>query len=130
MKQHKTWLQKRMDSPAFLKALSREAFIEEFLGRIEEEMQRAGVSRVELAGRMGCRPSNVTRILKRSTNLTAETMVDLAAALGLRLYPLFKPASHAQARGCDVIRFPVTEHWTDWNADWGTCIQEEASHVS
>jgi len=129
MRQRKTWLQKRMESPEFRKALSREAFIEEFLGRIEEEMNRAGLSRVELAERMGCQPSNVTRILKRTTNLTAETMVDLAAALDLRLYPLFKPASLSLSRECEILRFPV-DHWKDWNAGWEAFHEEEACHVS
>jgi plasmid maintenance system antidote protein VapI len=128
MKNHSTWLQRRMESPTFRRAIAREHFIEEFLGRIEEEMRRSNVTRIELADRMGCRPSNVTRILKRTTNLTAESMVDLAEALGLRLLPLVKPAVHSAGRQCEIVPFPIVEHWGHTDAGWSACDQEEAAY--
>lgn len=79
------WLDEQFQDPEFQRLYAREDLIEDFLGAVEEEMQRQGVSRSELATRLGCKPANVTQMFRRTRNLTASTMVDIAFHLGLRL---------------------------------------------
>jgi transcriptional regulator with XRE-family HTH domain len=82
-------------------------FTEE-LHRLTEEM---GVSRAELARRLGTSPAYVTKIFRGDVNFTVETMTKLARAIGcaleLRLVPPGKkyslpealPKSAEKARG-------------------------------
>lgn len=56
-------------------------FTEEVARRLEEE----GVSRAELARRMGTSPAYVTKILRGDVNFTLATMSKLARSLGSRL---------------------------------------------
>ena len=52
-------------------------FTEDMVSRMEEQ----GVSRSELARRIGVSPAYVTKILRGSTNFTLDTMVKVARAL-------------------------------------------------
>jgi ribosome-binding protein aMBF1 (putative translation factor) len=74
-----------LDDPEFRKLYAREEIIEDFLNRIDEEMEKQGISRAELAKRMGCKPANITQIMRRTRNLTVATMVDIAFFLNLKL---------------------------------------------
>lgn len=110
-----------MKDPEFRSAFEREWYIEDFLIRIEERMATLGLTRKGLAGRLGCSSANVTQLFRRKNNLTAETMVDLALAVGLRLRHQFDPIETSDTPwgsvvGCDpwtatdgarVIRFPL-----------------------
>jgi len=69
------------DDPAFLTEGVKAAFAEELCRLMEE----AGVSRTQLAERIGVSRAYITRILRTDYNLTAETMVKLALALGARV---------------------------------------------
>lgn len=75
------WLDGKTEDPEFQRLYAREEAIEAFLSRIDQEMERRGVTRAELARRMECSPANVTQVMRRTANLTAATMVDLAFAL-------------------------------------------------
>jgi transcriptional regulator with XRE-family HTH domain len=90
--QPKGWLQANLQDPEFQRLYAREELIEDFLGAVEEAMQQQGVSRSDLANRLGCKPANITQIMRRTRNLTASTMVDIAFALGLRLQLQVEPA--------------------------------------
>lgn len=81
----KEWLSDRLESPEFQRLLEREDFIERYLDEIESLMDEKGVSRSELARRMGCSRANITQMFRRTKNLTAESMVDLAFQLGCRI---------------------------------------------
>jgi len=74
-----------MEDPEFRRLLAQEEFIETFLYRIDDEMRKRGVTRAELASRMGCTPNSIIRIINRTKTLTAATMVDIALSLGLKL---------------------------------------------
>jgi ribosome-binding protein aMBF1 (putative translation factor) len=113
------WLEAKADDREFHRLLAREDLIEDFLHSVAAEMSRQGVSRSELARRVGCAPANVTRIMRRTTNLTAATMVDLAFALNLRLR-LDVSAGTRNWFGfprmtCDVVPFvsPEPRRWLD-----------------
>lgn len=47
-------------------------------------MQAAGVSKAELAKRLGRRKAHVTQLLNGSRNMTLQTLQDIAIALGCR----------------------------------------------
>ena len=55
-------------------------------------MEREGVSRAELARRLGATPAYVTKILRGNVNFTLATMVRLARALGTELQVQLTPA--------------------------------------
>jgi transcriptional regulator with XRE-family HTH domain len=58
----------------------------EFTESLVREMERQGVTRSELARRIGATPAYVTKILRGKANFTLETMVRLARALGADLH--------------------------------------------
>src|SRR5436305_12498574 len=58
----------------------------EFTEGVVREMERQGVTRTELARRLGATPAYVTKILRGKANFTLETMVRLARALDVRLH--------------------------------------------
>jgi ribosome-binding protein aMBF1 (putative translation factor) len=111
----KGWLESRSSQESFRRAFAREDAIENFLTVIEEEMVGKGVSRKQLAGLMNCRPANITRIMKRTANLTAATMVDLAWALGLKVCFVVKPQVQQGSRGdgAQVIKVDFSR-WESW----------------
>lgn len=57
----------------------------QFTMRLHEEMQKQGISKTELASRIGASQPYITRILKGRDNLTIATMVKLARAVGLKV---------------------------------------------
>ena len=83
------WLEDQLNDSEFQRLCAREDFIEDFLTYIENEMKKSNVSRTELARRMGCKPANVTQMFRRTRNLTAATMVDIAFYLKLQLQIFF-----------------------------------------
>lgn len=60
---------------------------------IYNSMQKAGISRAELARRMGRPRSIVTRMLSGNANLTVKTLATAIAACGFQLVIATKPAT-------------------------------------
>lgn len=54
-------------------------------------MRREGISRTELAERMGVRPSRVTAMLSGDSNLTIDSLVRAGRAVGADLVQTFVP---------------------------------------
>ena len=79
------WYQERTrgldNDPEFLLEVVKLAFAEELCRLLEEQ----GVSRTQLAERLGTSRAYITRILRTDYNLTAETMVKVALALDARV---------------------------------------------
>ncbi len=74
----------------------------EFTENLVKEMERQGVTRTELARRLGASPAYVTKILRGKVNFTLATMVRLARALGGEVHvqlagPVQTAAKRAQA---------------------------------
>lgn len=83
----------------------------EFTESLVHEMQRQGLTRTELAQRLGATPAYVTKLLRGQANFTLATMVRLARALGTEIEvrlggvsrrPAVKAAGHAS--GAPVAR--------------------------
>lgn len=73
-----------MEDPAYRREFEKEWLAEEILTQIDDRMKEEAISKTELARRMGCKPPNVSQLLRKGTNLTLGKMVDLALALGCR----------------------------------------------
>lgn len=58
----------------------------EFTEAVVREMERQGISRTELARRLGTTPAYVTKILRGKVNFTLATMVRLARALSSEMH--------------------------------------------
>ncbi len=54
-----------------------------FSGQVCEALAAQGVSRAELARRIGVAPAYVTKLLRGNVNVTLDTIVKVSAALGL-----------------------------------------------
>jgi len=99
-----------MQSPEVRAHFEREWFVDEILSAIESKMAEMKVSRSELARRLKCSPANVTKLLRRGTNLTVGSVVDLALAVEHRfLAPALEPLSCEPPwlAGCTVVLAPA-----------------------
>ena len=88
----------------------REWFVDEVLCALEAKMSEMNVSRTELARRLNCTPANVTRLLRRGTNLTVGSLVDLALALDHRFLAPQLQALAAEppwVSSCSVVLEPA-----------------------
>ena len=65
----------------------------EFTEEVARRLEAEGVSRAELARRMGTSPAYVTKILRGDVNFTLATMSKLARSLGSRLEVRLVPAA-------------------------------------
>ena len=99
MEEMKGWLDDLETSREFQREYNRERLIEGFLNRVDEEMQRRGIMRKDLAARMGCSPSNITRIMDRTANLTAATIADLCFFLELDVTLYVRPKFMHETEG-------------------------------
>lgn len=70
-------------------------------------MERAGVSRSELARRLGASPAHVTQILRGDTNFTLASLEKLAAALGAEIEVHFAPVEQRAEPGPQAAKRPV-----------------------
>lgn len=60
---------------------------DQFVSQIEDRMGSLGVSRAELARRLGCSRPNITRLLRMGGNPTIQSMAGLARALNCTFVP-------------------------------------------
>lgn len=79
--------------PEVRRHFERERAADEFVMQVELLMEEQGVSRTDLAERLKCSPANITRLLRRGTNLTIGRMVDIVLALKHRMRPVVEPAT-------------------------------------
>jgi len=95
----KSWLDAKLSNRKVRRAYDREVFVEAFLREVEKLMEQQELSRSDLARRLECKPSNVTQLLQRTRNLTAETMADIAYSLNRRVEIRFRPRDEVAALG-------------------------------
>ena len=70
----------------------------EFTESLVQEMERQGISRRELARRLGATPAYVTKILRGKVSFTLATMVRLARALNAEVHVQVSGSVRAAAR--------------------------------
>lgn len=85
--------------------------------KIYEYMERQGVSKAQLAEKLGTSKSNVTQMLSGSRNLTLQSLAFIAIVLGLRVeVTLIEPepvCGHELPEG-QCLRKPGHEGDHDW----------------
>lgn len=139
----KDWLASNLEDWEFRRLYHRELVAESFITTIECVMEERGVTKAELAKRMECSAANVSRAMRKTTNMTIATMVDMALSLdlcvGIELKPLaaedcsFSPMKntvetwHPAAAGCvsfikreefaEVAQEGASASWTPWTQD-------------
>jgi antitoxin component HigA of HigAB toxin-antitoxin module len=92
-----------MKDPEVRRAVEREWPFDETIVAIERAMKRGGLSRVDLAEKLGWSNATVTQTMRYPRALTLEKLVDIAEVLGCRvlaprLQKLSKPAPWEKAR--------------------------------
>lgn len=75
----------------------------EFTEKVVHRMEEAGVTRSELADRLGKKKPQVTRLLRGGNNFTVETMVEIADALGCNY------RSHLEPKDCETMWLNVAK---------------------
>lgn len=73
-----------------------------FAVSIERLMKQRGMSKSDLARRLGTSPAYITKILRGDSNLTIKSMVELAAAVEADLHTHLAPR-HARVHWFDVL---------------------------
>lgn len=84
-------------------AYKTEAAVLEFTEELVSWMDCQGLSRADLARKIGCSPAYVTKILRGGTNFTLETMVKVADVLGCKI------RTHLQPEGTQTRWFDLGE---------------------
>ena len=74
-------LDKKVQNQGFARAFTEDGFVIDVMESISSAMEQEGVSRAELARRLGSSRANVTQML-RGRNISIRTMASVAFALG------------------------------------------------
>ena len=78
----KNWMRRLTDTPEGQRLQERERLWFEVMESITGLMKAQGVSRTELARRLGVTPAYVTKLLRGTHNMTLATVSDLCFVLG------------------------------------------------
>lgn len=81
----KGWLTAKLENWEFRRLYERELVAESFITRIEDAMDEQTITKTELAKRMECSVANISRAMRKTTNMTIATMVDMGLSLNLRV---------------------------------------------
>lgn len=81
----KGWLTAKLEDWEFRRSYERELVAELFVSRIEHAMSEQELTKTELSKRMECTLANVSRAMRKTTNMTIATMVDMGLALNYRV---------------------------------------------
>jgi transcriptional regulator with XRE-family HTH domain len=92
------WFQDELDNAAASPGFMLEGLLWDFKERVATLLEERGLTRTELAERMGVSPAYVTKVLRGNRNVSLHTICKFAAALG----------QTAELRVCDpAARTPV-----------------------
>jgi transcriptional regulator with XRE-family HTH domain len=76
-----------------------EGAILQFTNRIAAVMKRDGISKHQLAEKMGCSPPYITKIFRGNPNLTLASMVKMAAAVDCEVEVVVRSTTRGKSRG-------------------------------
>lgn len=75
----------------------------EFTESMTSRMAELKITNSELAEKLGCKPSYVTKVLRGSTNFTLESMVKIGLALDCELAPVRLVPKISADKLCDIL---------------------------
>lgn len=101
--------------------LCQERLILDVTEQLAGTLEDGGVTRAELARRLGRTPGFVSQVLSGGRNLTLRTIADIAAALSLR--PSFKLS-------CNRKTVPEWTNETNYNDNWRRKMTQEMTQVA
>ena len=81
-----SWFAKQLSKPGVRRAFDEDRASYEFGAQLSEALLRKGITRAELAKRIGKSRPYVTQVLRDGHNLTIRTMTELASAAGFGLH--------------------------------------------
>lgn len=76
-------------------------------GAVYTRMEELGMSKRELAERMGVSPAQITKIIKGNQNMTLKTIAKLECALGMDITYGFRNPKPFPTGANNVVRFPA-----------------------
>jgi transcriptional regulator with XRE-family HTH domain len=97
LERYRQFLAEEKASPEYWNAVAAYEFVRELERRLEEQ----GISRAELARRLGTSKAYVTKVLSADANFTLATMNRLAAAVGGMVHFRIEDRKAAGGRGSD-----------------------------
>ena len=104
-----------------------EGAIIEFTEDLCKLMHIKGITKTQLAQRLGCKPAYITKLLSGQNNFTIETMVKTADAIGAEIRIHVQPAV-VQSHWVDLTTFKVTN--TISSPEAGTSPSVQFSRVA
>jgi len=113
-------------SPERLRLFEQERAISELTGLLQHLMESGGLSRADLALKLGKTKGWVTQLLDGERNKTVRTVADVFAALGYSLHFSYAPIDIGGATGhVRELRTPMT--WESGPADWQPTVSVYAN---
>jgi transcriptional regulator with XRE-family HTH domain len=103
----KTQFEQLMESPEFRKLYAIEGLVTEAGEFIARLMQEQGVTKAELARRLGKSRAYITQMLSGSANLTVRTLAEVAYALGAEVKLEAVPVEGVPKQGRAELKQPV-----------------------
>ena len=76
-------------------------------GAVYARMEELGISKRELAERMGVSPAQITKIIKGNQNMTLKTIAKLECALDMDITYGFRNPKPSPTSENNVVRFPA-----------------------
>lgn len=118
-------LRRKLKSFAARVLFEQEGAVLDFTEQIVEAMEKKGMTKAQIAARLGTSRAHVTQILRGDNNFTFQTAVSLAVAVGMRFTVLledeaelesgFKPIT--TARESESCPTPAVS-WAPYSREW------------
>lgn len=117
-KPEKAMLEKYLEDPEFAQLMAQEELILEVTETLCEVLEKEGISRKELAERLGKTKGFVSQLLNGGRNLTLRTVADILHVLGYGI--AIKPFKEEKKRQkSNIIEFPTLKnHLKKPKVDW------------
>jgi len=126
-----TTVERHLDHPEFARTYAEESFIIDVLERLSEWMERQGVSRAELARRLGTSRANVTQMLA-GRNVSARTLAAAVHVLGGIPEFGIREAPRVALDAGNVVDLDAERHrrWSSACYRWGPSGNSDLARVT
>ncbi len=102
-----TLYEREMQDPEMARLMAQEELIDEGTELVAKGMVEQGISKAELARRVGTSKANITQLLAGSRNMTLRTLADLMYAMGETVVLTSTPLAAREGEG--VLCWAVTK---------------------
>jgi transcriptional regulator with XRE-family HTH domain len=102
MKSEPTWLDQHLSDPSRSRTVEQERLILAITEGVFEHLEKQGLTRADLAEKLGKSRAFVTQMLSGSRNMTLRSVADFYWALGLRVNPTLEPIGKPYQQSAEV----------------------------